>query len=75
MVARERVGAPASSVASDGYRYTFSLVPLPEDDPENLRSDLIRLPIGSDVGSEYRLLRNSIGDRFTFSLVRPSPEP
>ena len=74
LVSRERVDAPVSSVAPDGYRYTFSLAPLSDDGSESFTSGPVRLPVGFGDGTEYRLLRNSIGDRFTFDLVRPPSE-
>ena len=74
LVSRERVDAPVSSVAPDGYRYTVSLAPLSDDGAESLTPGPVRLPVGFGDGTEYRLLRNSIGDRFTFDLVRPPSE-
>ena len=72
LVHRTRADGPVSSSDAGGYRYTFSLAPLAGDDVAVVEAEVVRLPIEFGAGAEYRLLRNSIGDRFTFDCTCPS---
>ena len=71
VVAQAFTSEPTTTSTEFEARYTFEVVAATAGDQPQ---EFVALPINRDVGTEYRLLRNAVGDVFTVHVMPPTPE-
>ena len=69
VVAQAYTSEPVTTSSEFESRYTFEVVAASSDDQPR---EFVSLPINRDVGTEYRLLRNAVGDAFTVHVMSQS---